>query len=45
MGLRFDRMTCIATPVVLYRTKKSVKRLAERVQQDLVDLEAEGLDG
>ena len=45
MGLRFDRMTCIATPVKLDRTKKSVKGLAERIKQALVNLEAEGLDG
>ena len=39
MGLRFQQMTCVATPVVLYRTKKSVKGLAERIRQALVDLE------
>ena len=44
LGLRFDQMTCIATPVKRDRTKKSVKGLAERVQQALEDLEAEGPD-
>ena len=44
MGLRFGQMTCIATPVMLYRTKKSVKGLAEQIQQALVDLETEALD-
>ena len=39
MGLRLQQMTCIATPVVLYRTKKSVKGLAERIRQALVDSE------
>ena len=43
MGLRFDRMICIATPVMLHRTKKSVKGLKVRIQQALVDLEAEDL--
>ena len=41
MGLRFGRMTCIATPVMLYRTKKSVRGFAGRIQQALVDLETE----
>ena len=45
MGLRFDRMTCIATPVKLDRTKKAVKGIAELVKQSLVDFEDEGLDG
>ena len=44
MGLRFGQMTCIATPVMLYRTKKSVKGLAEQIQQALVDLETEAFD-
>ena len=44
MGLRFGKMTCIATPVMLYRTKKSVKGLAEGVQRALADLETEALD-
>ena len=44
MGLRFERMVCIATPLILYRTKKSVKGLEERIQQALADLEAQGLD-
>ena len=44
MGLKLDQMVCIATPLILYRTKKSVKGLEERIQQALVDLEAQGLD-
>ena len=44
MGLRFGQMTCIATPVMLYRTKKSVKGLAEQIQQALADLDTEALD-
>ena len=45
MGLKFDNMTCIATPVKRDRTKKSVNGLAERVQQALDNLESEGPDG
>ena len=44
MGLKFDNMTCIATPVKRDRTKKSVNGLAERVQQALDNLESEGPD-
>ena len=44
MGLRFDRMICVATPVMLYRSKKSVKGLEGRIQQVLADLETEGPD-
>ncbi len=45
MGLRFDQMTCIATPVKLERTKKAVKGISEMVRQALIDFEDEGLDG
>ena len=45
MGLRFDRMTCIATPVKLDRTKKAVKGISELVNQALIDFGDVGLDG
>ena len=45
MGLRFDQMTCIATPVKLDRTKRSVKGIAELVKEALIDFKDEGPDG
>ena len=45
MGLRFDQMVCIATPVKLERPKYSVKSLAERVGNALVIFEDAGSDG
>ena len=45
MGLKFDQMTCIATPVKLQRSKKSVKELSERVKQALVDFKGKGQVG
>ena len=45
MGLKFDQMTCIATPVKLDRTKKAVKGIAELVEKALIDFEAKGANG
>ena len=45
MGLKFDQMTCIATPVKLHRPKKSVKELSERVKQALADFKGKGQVG
>ena len=45
MGLRFDQMVCIATPVKLERPKDSVKSLAERVGNALAKFEDAGSDG
>ena len=45
MGLRLDKMTCIATPVKLDRTKKAVKGIADLIKQALNDIENEGVDG
>ena len=45
MGLKFDQMTCIATPVKLDRTKKAVKGIAELVEQALIDFEDKGPNG
>ena len=45
MGLKFDQMTCIATPVKLDRTKKAVKGIAELVEKALIDFEAKGPNG
>ena len=45
MGLRFDQMVCIATPVKLERPKYSVKSLAARVGNALAILEDAGSDG
>ena len=45
MGLRFDQMVCIATPVKLERPKYSVKSLAERVRNALAIFEDAGSDG
>ena len=39
MGLKLDRMVCIATPVKLERPKYSVQVLAERVKNILADFE------
>ena len=45
MGLSFEQMVCIATPVRLARPKKSVKELAERIRQAIADIAGESLDG
>ncbi len=45
MGLRFDQMVCIATPVKLERPKYSVKSLAESVGNALAIFEDAGSDG
>ena len=39
MGLRFDQMVCIATPVKLERPKKSLRTFYERVTRALTDFE------
>ena len=45
MGLKFDQMVFIATPVKLERPKYSVKGLAEKVRNALANFEEAGTDG
>lgn len=45
MGLSFNQMVCIATPVQLARSKKSARELAGQVSQAIEDITGESMDG
>ena len=45
MGLRFDHMVCIASPVKLDRPKYSVRALAEKLRNALENFEGSETDG